>query len=521
MKKSLNTLIFLFVLFFPVLIFAQTSENKVFSIRLDKETIAKGYTVTAFEDAIKLSLVPGILSSSTPVEVIELHEELPMPWSLDRVSSVYQFEFKNKAAYDDHKPFYIQLDYEEEISKYKQVFFYDKNFSSWRPLPTKDFPEEQFVRSLIHLPYARIAVFSFPDTLNKGKASWYAYKGGLFAASPDFPKGSRLRVTNLDNDKFVDVEINDYGPDRSIFPDRPIDLDKLAFAKIADLSEGIINVSIEPLEIVADDEGYIMGVHPDGVSTKPEPIATSSIIIDANTGEVLFEQDVNKKIPLASLTKIISIYTYLTVKDDLDEIVTYSSQDAQYNYEWCKPWESAELELGDGEKLTAENLVYSALVGSANNAVETLVRNSGLSRAVFIQKMNDLVASWGATSTNFIEPTGLAPLNYTTAHDYAIIAKNVFANEFLASVSVTPEYEFDTLEYEVHKRIRNTNQIIKQNLYNIEGSKTGYLDEALYCLVTKVKISDTKSVIVVTFGSPDRATSFRENEKLIKYSQRI
>ena len=65
-----------------------------YTIRLDKPTIAKGYTVAAFEDKIKLSLVPGILSEDTGVEIIELNEPLPLPWQLDRISPVYQFEFK-------------------------------------------------------------------------------------------------------------------------------------------------------------------------------------------------------------------------------------------------------------------------------------------------------------------------------------------------------------------------------------------------------------------------------------------
>ncbi|MEK7097483.1 MAG: hypothetical protein AAB906_01395, partial [Patescibacteria group bacterium] len=66
-------------------------------------------------------------------------------------------------------------------------------------MPTTDFPDKKFVRSLIHLPYARIAVFENPNALTVGKASWYKYKSGNYAASPDFPKGTKLRVTNLDN----------------------------------------------------------------------------------------------------------------------------------------------------------------------------------------------------------------------------------------------------------------------------------------------------------------------------------
>jgi len=81
-----------------------------------------------------------------------------------------------------------------------------------------------------------------------GMASWYSYKGGLFAASTGFKKGSVLRIINPANDKYVDVIVNDYGPDRKKHPNRIIDLDEIAFQKIADLETGIIDIIICPLK---------------------------------------------------------------------------------------------------------------------------------------------------------------------------------------------------------------------------------------------------------------------------------
>ncbi len=491
--------------------------DKSFSIRIDKVTIDKGYTVTAFDNDLKLSLVPGILSEATPVEMLILDEPLEMPWSLERVSRVYQFEFKNKQAYDNHKPYYIQMAYEEANDQYKKVFFFDKNYNTWRPLPTKDFPDEKFVRSLIHLPFARIAIFSFPKTMTDGRASWYAYKGGMFAASPDYPKGSRLRVTNKDNGKFVDVIVNDYGPDRAIHPDRPIDLDKLAFAAIADLSEGIIDVTIEPLMIVKDADNLELGIPEKGIGATPVSNVRSAIVIDGETGEEIFSKNATTTLPLASLTKIVAIYTFLEEDIDLDKVVEYKSSDADFNYEYCRPWESAKLDVPDGEELTVEDLLYTSLVGSANNTVETLVRVSGLERDEFIKNMNDIVLTWGASSTKFVEPTGLAPENVTSAIDYAIIANKVLKNKFIAETSVTAEYKFTTVTTEIDKRIRNTNKIIKTNRFNITGSKTGYLHEALYCLMTEVNTGSNQSIIVITFGAEERDISFRETEKLIEY----
>jgi len=495
-----------------------TPENKEYSIRLDKETIAKGYTVSAF-NKLKLSLVPGILNEATPVEIIELHEEMPMPWQFERLSDIYQFEFKNKQAYDNHKPFYIEFHYNELDGGYKQVYFFDKNFNSWRPLPTKDYPEEKFVRSLIHLPFARIAVFSDNSKITSGEASWYAYKGGNFAASPDFPKGSVLRVTNLDNNKYVDVTVNDYGPDRSIFPKRAIDLDKLAFAKISPLGAGIINVKIEPLKILPDNSGKISGVSAQGAKGLPEISARAGIVYNENTDEIIFEKNATTSMPLASLTKLIAIKVFLETKPSLNKVVEYKYQDEAYNYEWVKPWESARLRVKEGETMTIEDLIYSALVGSANNAVESLVRVSGMPRDVFIKEMNDTAKSWGASATTFVEPTGLSPQNVTTAYDYALMIKQIFKNPIIQKASTMPKYEFYTKNTKEYHRLLNTNNLIRYSHlnYNITGSKTGYLDEALYCLVVRLKDDNDDQLIVVTLGADTKTISLEETKELMNF----
>ena len=104
-------------------------------------------------------------------------------------------------------------------------------------------------------------------------------------------------------------------------------------------------------------------------------------------------------------------------------MVYYSKKDEEYNYQYVSKWESARLKVSDNEKMTVENLIYAALVGSANNAVESLVRLSGLTRNEFIAKMNESVKNWDAVNTSFIEPTGLSPKNVSSAMDYAIIIK--------------------------------------------------------------------------------------------------
>ena len=504
-----------------------------YHINLDQATIAKGYTVSAFNtktSGLKLSFVPEILSEATGVDMRLLDENMDMPWQVERVSEVYQFEFLNKQAYDNHNPFYIQLTYDERedteenlLNCYKQVFFYDKNYSAWRPLPTKDYPGEKFVRSLIHLPFARIAVFSYPDILTSGKASWYAYKGGNFTASPDFPKGSRLRVYNLENNHrqggtgtFVDVEVNDYGPDRGLHPDRAVDLDKVAFSILAPAWQGTIRVKVEPLYI-APKSGRILGISEKGAMLKPSTEAKSAVIMSENSEEILFEKNSTSTLPIASLTKLAAVKTFLDTRPSLDRVVAYSVQDEEYNYEYCAKWESARLRVQDGDTMIIEDLLYASLVGSANNAIETLVRASGLPRDEFIKKMNEFASDCGADSTRFVEPTGLSPENVSSAKDYALITKKVFTHPIIQKASTMAEYKFSTINTQESHRIRNTNKLISTNNFHITGSKTGYLHESGYCLMTRVKGNNGEQIIAVVLGADTRDQSFLETEDLLKY----
>jgi len=520
-KKQFWQVVFIFLLLFPLFYSynaSAQSANEIFFINLDKKTIARGYTVVAFADKIKLSLIPGILDESTGVDVVELHEALDEPWQFDRVSEVYQFEFRNKLAYDNHKPFIIQIKYDSQDNNLKQVYYFDKNFNAWRPLPTKDYSQEKMVRAYIHLPFARVAVFSNPEIMSVGGASWYAYQGGDFAASPDFPKGSILNITNIENGLSVKVEVNDWGPDRSLHPDRVIDLDKVAFQKIASLRDGIINVDIEPVYI-PEQNGRVLGINIANTVSEPQVSSRGAIISDVDNDEILFAKNATTTMPLASLTKIMTASVFLDTNPDFNKVVAYSNKDDEITWQHVDKNESARLRIADGDELTVNDLFLSTLMASTNNTAETLVRISGLSRTEFIQKMNDKARFWGANSTNFIEPTGLAPENVSTPADYVIITKNALQNSIIAQAITTKEYRFETLKEKNKKILKNTNNLLYSD-FHITGGKTGYLDEAGYCLMTGIKTSDNRHLIGVIFGAPTRAVSFDELSDLLKYASR-
>jgi D-alanyl-D-alanine endopeptidase (penicillin-binding protein 7) len=484
---------------------------------------AFGHNPQAFDNKFSLEIPEGFLSGPSRLAMSQIKQSGSLPWNLKKLSDIFEFSISSNAGFASQKNLTVSLVYDQADNNFKQIYYFDEASASWRALPSTDYPGEQKVVASLNQPSAKLAVFSKPGVLTVGKASWYKYQGGMFAASPDFPRGSKLRVTNTDNGKSVEVVVNDWGPERDKHPDRVVDLDKEAFAVLSPTSAGVINVMVSPLEITPDSSGRVLGVKAEAVGSSPKLSAKSVIIMNEATGEVIFDKNGIAKAPLASLTKIVALKIFLDLKPDLEQVVSYKTQDENFNYLYAKKSESARVKLKNGEKLKIKDLFYSALVGSANNAVESLVRVSGVTRGEFIDLMNSQARSWGAGETHFIEPTGLSSANTSSAYDYAVIMKEALKNDYISQVSVTPTYTFKTLSGVKHT-IKNTNQLVlnqsqpnlKAEKFAINGSKTGYLIEAGYCLATRVK-SGLENYIIVSMGASTRAKSFNEMADLIKY----
>lgn len=477
----------------------------------------KKYLIKIIILTLLINILPvsfATAASELPYQANIIAEEIKTPWDYQAISKLYQVNFNNP---EDLKgqTYTVEIPYEVTSNNYKTALYFDKNKNVWRPLPTKDNPLTKKVKIQVPFTSVRLAVFANPGILTVGRASWYKYKGGLFAASPDFAKGSILRVYNLANGKFVDVTVNDYGPNRTLHPDRVVDLDKIAFNKIASSRDGTIKIRIEVIKAVGRNLSANLVA-----ATEPVINSKSAIIFSEKDGLVLWEKNSKQVSPLASLTKLVAAKVFLDTKPTLNKVVAYSKQDEDYNYQYCKPGESAKLKVSNGETMKIEDLLYSALVGSANNAVESLVRVSGLSREEFISKMNENVKLWGATSTSFVEPTGLSKDNVSSPYDYAIIIKEIYNNPLIKKISTTASYSFSTISKKIKHTLTNTNELLKYNKLNIIGSKTGYLEEAGYCLMTRVGTKNG-NLIIVNFNSNSKANSFSDNEKLISYGERL
>lgn len=157
-----------------------------------------------------------------------------------RVSDIYQYDMKIADIMKDP----IELVFEYEIKDFKMptALFWDKTTELWKSLPTLADLDKQQIRVQTVLPFSRVALFMIPDRW-VGEASWYKYKNCNCAASRDYAKGTILKVTHLGSAKFINVKVNDYGPE--LWTGRIIDLDATVFKQFGSLRWGVTDVKIE------------------------------------------------------------------------------------------------------------------------------------------------------------------------------------------------------------------------------------------------------------------------------------
>ncbi len=235
MKKYFACIIFSFLVCLNV-----QAETFVTDIYVDQPTISKGYTVVSEDENFRLGIYPEVLAKETRVVVKQFDQnDFVYPENWTPISDVYEFDIFNKQAFQNEKPLIIRIKTQKASTHLKKIFFWNGVIEQWVELPSET-ADLETMKSIIHLPYAKMVVLENQEILGIGDASWYAYKGCMCAASPDYAKGTKLKVKDLDTNKEIVVTVNDYGPDRSIFPERIIDLDKVAFQELGKLSCGVL-----------------------------------------------------------------------------------------------------------------------------------------------------------------------------------------------------------------------------------------------------------------------------------------
>lgn len=508
--KRIRTLFFLICLLalpWPQPLSANTLETE--EVILDDATVRKGYTAAAFGGQLKLGVRDGVLSAGTGIRFKKnpplLHQ---VPDGQRIISDILEYDVLDKASFTHEKPLFVELSFDSDSADLKKVHFWDSGRKSWRPLPGLSNNEKKFARGVIHLPFARLAVIETPNAMELGRASWYRYRDCDCAASPDYKRGTRLKVTNEANKKSVIVTVNDYGPERDIHPDRVIDLDKTAFAKLASVRAGIIDVRVEPVEEKTQSLSLASVARQADDPFAGAITAKAAVVVDAKTGEVLWGKEHQKPLPIASLTKLMTAQVFHDTGTPWDKVGTYRSYDNE---------PGSKLYVYPGETMTARDLYFSMLTSSTNNAVNTLVRTTALGEGQIVDLMNARARAWGLANTVFYETTGLNPLNQSTAYEVALLSRQALSHMEVLQATTIPSYTFATINTGEAHTMRNTNPLVGDSELYLTGGKTGFLDEAGYCLMTRAKGDDGQEALAVVLGAASADDRAQQVKMLLEW----
>lgn len=238
---------------------------------------------------------------------------------------------------------------------------------------------------------------------------------------------------------------------------------------------------------------------------KPQVSAKAALVYDLSDNKILFDKNSKARLPMASLTKIMTAVVAIENKRSDDRYTVYKENLVGENV----------MGLTSGEVLSLENLLYGLILNSGNDAAEVLAANT-LGRQEFVSAMNNKAKSLGLKNTNFTNPSGLEGEGnqYTTAYDLLVIARHALAN-YPLFVKVVATYEYHipyTWDHKAFDLYNETNLITSYP--GVKGVKDGYTPEAGLCLVTYLDYKDHK-LIGIILGSENRR---QEMKDLLDYS---
>ena len=255
--------------------------------------------------------------------------------------------------------------------------------------------------------------------------------------------------------------------------------------------------------------------------------AAAAILIDADTGEVLYEQDAHVQRFPASITKVMTCLLTIEAVDRgelaLDKMVTVSG-----NLHTGIGEGGSTADLKEGEIISIEDLLYSALVPSANEACNVLAEAVAGDIPSFVELMNQRAAELGMEDTHFANTHGYHdPNHYTSAHDVALMCQEAMKHPTFREIVSSKSHDLPATNMHEARTLHTTNALIStwrvREYYYEEatGIKTGSTPEAGYCLASSATRGDKDLIAVVMGGTDYKANAetnyFTESERLLRF----
>lgn len=216
--------------------------------------------------------------------------------------------------------------------------------------------------------------------------------------------------------------------------------------------------------------------------------SSSALVMNANTGRMIFGKNAARRTPIASITKLMTAMVVLDAKLSMDQPITISNADVDRVKK-----SSSRLEVGT--TLSRYDTMWLALMSSENRAAHSLARTYPGGKAAFIKAMNRKARSLGMNHTVFYDPTGLNKDNSSTAADLALMVQAAYRYPQIRQFSTSTEHDIISASgRQLH--YKNSNALVREGAWDIELSKTGYIKEAGRCLVMVADVQNKPMVMV-------------------------
>ncbi|MDX1608582.1 MAG: D-alanyl-D-alanine endopeptidase [Halofilum sp. (in: g-proteobacteria)] len=232
----------------------------------------------------------------------------------------------------------------------------------------------------------------------------------------------------------------------------------------------------------------------------PDPAAlelasVNAAIADLESGRVLYRKNADRVVPIASITKVMTALVVLESGADLEEWLTVVER------EHAAP-NNAYTRLRRGSQARRGDLLRIALMSSENHAAYVLARHHPGGLSAFVEAMNDKARALGMERTRFVDPSGLSARNRSTADDLLKLVTAATANATIRRFTDTPRHTVQFRYPRYRLRYGNTNVLAYRRRWDLDLSKTGYLDEAGRCLVmvTDIEGRQVAMVLLDSFG---------------------
>ncbi len=248
------------------------------------------------------------------------------------------------------------------------------------------------------------------------------------------------------------------------------------------VSPSIVSKNKYHAQVISSHEPSHMDIHQLHFSSR------SVMVYDDASDRVLYARNANDVVPIASITKLMTATVILDAHLPMHTSITITDEDVDM-------LRHSSSRLPVGAVLPRRELLRLSLMSSENRATHALARTYPGGVQACVAAMNHKARALGMSNTFFADPTGLYSSNRSTAHDLMILVKNSYEYELIQEFTTTPEYKVASNRGCI--AFRNTNPLVREGRWDIELSKTGFINEAGLCMVMKANIADRPVIIVL------------------------